>query len=307
MMLRAEDIANISERLTGEQLEFSVEKHHSLVAFTSSYAIKVRPAHEVSRDVITRENAWLTREGLRPRLSDTAYGGELYVALIMDRLSSFDCVAYRLVRGELDHGAAAAVVRHLRDHTWDDSPRLLPRQVLASHLLKNFDRQVANGVQFVRTRVWRAAVESALMLWSNEPREQCTIAAHRNAFSPNIILDAVRGIVLIDPRSRTDSFSELPWFGDAATFAVDLTIHSWALDDMASLGQMDRNSDTWCGFLAVMLIKLLVRYRFCRDELGRQKEDWRERQDMLVVSRAAAIADEIAGVIEELSIGRSNV
>jgi hypothetical protein len=52
-----------------------------------------------------------------------------------------------------------------------------------------------------------------------------------------------------------------------------------------------------------MLVKLLVRYRFCLYEVGAHKESWRERQDLLVLSRAEVVANEIAHTIEGLVTG----
>lgn len=295
--MRSENFSDLIDSLTGEPLESSVEKHHSLLAFTNSYAIKLRPADSVPRDVVMRDKAWLAREGLRPRLLRVDYDGELFSALIMERLATSDCAAYSLVHDQLSDEGAAVVVRYLKDFARQVGSRSFSRQVLSSHVLQNFDNQVANGAEFERIKIWRSAVESALIIWSRVD-EECLTAAHRNAFSPNVFLDPGRGVILIDPRSNVDSFSELPWFGDAATFAVDLVIHSWNLRDVPSLAVINTNSDTWCCFLAVMLVKLLVRYRFCRYEFGARKEAWRERQDLLVVSRTEAVADEIARTIE---------
>jgi hypothetical protein len=300
--LRSENIADLIGSLTGEQLESSIEKHHSLLAFTNSYAIKLRVADSVPREVVTRDKAWLAREGLRPRLLHVDYDGELFSALIMERLPSSDCAAYRLVNDQLSDEDAAVVVRYLKDYAKQVRSTSFSREVLGDHVLQNFNKQVANGAEFERIQIWRSAVESALTIWSRGD-EECLTAVHRNAFSPNVFLDPTRGVVLIDPRSQTDSFSELPWFGDAATFAVDLVIHSWYLRDVPSLAVIDTGSDTWCCFLAVMLVKLLVRYRFCRYELGARKESWRQRQDQLVVSRAEVVADEIADTIERIVTG----
>lgn len=280
------------ERISGEVIEYSINKHRCVVFLTGSFAVKVRRDEDVTLQKVLCEASWLRREGLETSVEQAYVNGRRLYMLKMTRLGECDCVGRKLALGRLSGQECQTVFDRLSQPVEKARVPRLSKHELRLQLLRNFERQATLGMVKDGVDNWRNALRSALKTW-NHCDTPCITAAHRNAFSPNVFLNDVRGVVIIDPRCGEDTFSSLPWYGDAATFAVDLLLYSWPLDYIRTKSGLDRDTDDWAAFVAVILVKLLVRFRFAGYEIGGEKEQWRASQNKLVRQRAHLVASSI--------------
>lgn len=95
---------------------------------------------------------------------------------------------------------------------------------------------------------------------------------------------------LIDPQLSEDPVTILPWFGDLATFEVDLLFHGHPNHSSVDRVRDQLSDEDQSVFRAVSVVKTLVRRRFAEYERKAAAEDWRLQQNLLVCAHAEALA-----------------
>lgn len=271
-------------------IEMSTRKANCSVYYGVVRVAKVRLLEALSIRALVAELRWLQAELLRPELVRCDIGGRSLSILTMDRLPVADCAAYRLVSGRLAFKDALTIIERLRGTV---QPRSVGVTEIGRSLCMNLEYQLRNGCDDFPGAT-KGVVSELVMNWSrSHAGERVPLASHRNSFSPNVFLTG-GSVILIDPRVEDDSRTRLPFFGDVATVLVDFALHDpeWAspecfADIISGLGLFEHRH----GFVAVMIIKCLVRVRFARLEGSGTGDIWRDAQNRLILERASDLVD----------------
>jgi hypothetical protein len=162
------------------------------------------------------------------------------------------------------------------------------RSELVAQLVLNLEKQLSfmPWLEPYLLSAVREALHRLLSSWFGRP-DTIQLALHRNMFSPNVFVGT--DVWFIDPRLHADSVTSLPWFGDLATFNVDLLPHGWPGQGTMGLVPDRLDEDDCEVFTAVSIVKTLVRWRFALHERTAIAEAWRVQQNMLVCGGAESL------------------
>lgn len=286
------ELAELAKILTGESSSRIISKYSCTVILTENFAIKTRPLKDsAALSTASEEATWLAASGLDISLHEV----DNFVAIIMPRMPDTDCMGWKLSCSVVDEKSISTVISRLASLPTLGDPKELSRHELARQLIINAERQISLAALTDFGHEAVNLVRIGVQPWLGDERK-CKLAAHRNAFSPNIFLHEDQTVYILDPRASNDSFSQLPWFGDVATFSVDLMLHGWTPARICNFAFNSDARETWNIFRCIMMVKLMVRYRFAQYEIFSRNEEWRRRQNALVLSRAAILAKDIAAI-----------